>query len=337
MVDLSTNYLGLELDNPLVPSSSPMSRDLAQAKRLEDAGAGALVMHSLFEEEVRYEQEQMLRFLDHQMLGHGEADSFLPEPADYTAALDAYLEQLAALKRELSIPVIASLNGISLDGWVEHGRELQQAGADALELNAYYIAADPARSGEQVEQRYVELLRELKQVVSLPVTVKLGSQFSSLPHFIARLKDAGANGVSLFNRFYQPDIDLETLGVHPQLHYSDSHEALLRIRWVAILHGRVDLSLAVTGGFHTAEDALKALLVGSDVVHMCSALLQHGPEWLTQVKMAMLAWLESHEYESITQLKGSVSHRHARDPAAFERANYLNVLDSHTPPGGVRR
>jgi len=337
MVDLSTQYLGLKLDNPLVPSSSPMSRDLAQAKRLEDAGAGALVMHSLFEEEVRYEQEQMLRFLDHQMLGHGEADSFLPEPVGYTAALDAYLEQLAALKRELSIPVIASLNGVSLDGWVEHGRELQQAGADALELNVYYIAADPAQSGEAVEQRYVELLRELKQVVALPVTVKLGSQFSSLPHFIARLKDAGADGVSLFNRFYQPDIDLESLAVQPRLHYSDSHESLLRVRWVAMLHGRVDLSLAVTGGFHTAEDALKALMAGSDVVHMCSALLEHGPEWLTQVKMAMLAWLESHEYESIAQLKGSVSHQHARDPAAYERANYLNVLDSHTPPGGVRR
>jgi dihydroorotate dehydrogenase (fumarate) len=337
MVDLSTHYLGLKLDNPLVPSSSPLSRDLDTARRLEDAGAGALVMHSLFEEEVRYEQEQMLRFLDHQMLGHGEAESFLPEPADYTGALDAYLEQLAALKRELSIPVIASLNGVSLDGWVEHGRELQQAGADALELNAYYIAADIKQSGEQVEQRYLELLKALKQAVNLPVTVKLGSQFSSLPHFITKLQGAGADGVSLFNRFYQPDIDLETLAVAPRLHYSNSQESLLRIRWIAILYRQVDLSLAVTGGFHTAEDAIKALLAGSDVVHMCSALLQHGPEWLTQVKMALVAWLESHEYESIAQLKGSVSHRHARDPAAYERANYLNVLDSHTPPGGVRR
>ncbi|HKJ71755.1 MAG TPA: dihydroorotate dehydrogenase-like protein [Gammaproteobacteria bacterium] len=336
-MDLRTSYLGLNLHSPLVPSASPLSRDLDMARRLEDAGAGALVMHSLFEEELRREEEQMARFLDHQALGHAEAESFLPAPVNYTSTLEEYLEHLAALKRSLAIPVIASLNGISHAGWIEHGRELQDAGADALELNVYYVAADLTEDGAAVEDRYVELLRALRGAVDIPITVKLSSQFSAPGHLIQRLEAAGADGVALFNRFYQPDIDLETLQVVPHLQLSTSAESRLRVRWIAILYGRVNLSLAATGGVHTAEDALKVLLAGADVAHLCSALLHHGPEQLRLIEADMVRWLEEHEYDSVSQLKGSVSHQHAPDPAGFERANYLQVLDSYSPARGVRR
>jgi dihydroorotate dehydrogenase (fumarate) len=335
MADLRTRYLGLDLVNPLVPSASPLSRDVDMARRLEDAGAPAIVMYSLFEEELRHEQEQMARFLDHQALGHAEADSFLPVPPRYASGLDDYLNQLAALKSSLGIPVIASLNGVSRDGWVAHGKELEQAGADALELNAYYVAADMDEPGAAVEARYVQLLRELRGHVRIPVTVKLSSQFSSVAHLVKQLEEAGADGVALFNRFYQPDIDLETLQVTPQLHLSHSMESLLRVRWIAILHGRVRLSLAATGGIHTAEDALKALLAGADVTHLCSALLIHGPQRLAEIKRDMAVWMDEREYESVSQLKGSLSRRHAGDPAAYERANYVKVLDSYTPSRGV--
>lgn len=336
-MDLGTDYLGLQLANPLVPSASPLSRDLDMARRLEDAGASAIVMYSLFEEELREEQEQMARFLHHQDIGHAEADSFLPLPERYRSGLDAYLEQLTALKQALGIPVIASLNGISASGWVEHGRELQAAGADALELNVYYVAADLDEPGAAVEDRYVNLLKELRGAVDVPIAVKLSSQFSAVGHLVRRLEAAGADGVALFNRFYQPDIDLESLQVVPRLQLSSSAESLLRMRWIAILHGRVNVSLAATGGVHTAEDAIKLLLAGADVTHLCSALLAHGPERLREIRESMAHWLEEHEYQSVRQLKGSVSHRHAADPAAFERANYLQVLDSFVAPAGVRR
>jgi len=328
MPDLSTEYLGLKLSNPLVPSASPLSGNLDDARRLEDAGASALVMYSLFEEEVRAEEEQAARFLHHQDIGHAEADSFLPLPAHYTSRLDDYLHQLQALKAALDIPVIASLNGVSTNGWVDHGRELQEAGADALELNVYYVAADPKESGEAVEQRYVEILRELRRQVSIPVTMKLSEQFSAIPHLVKQLEAAGADGVALFNRFYQPDIDLETLQVTPALELSTPAEALLRIRWVAMLSGRVKLSLAVTGGIHGAPEVLKAMLAGADVTHLCSALLQHGPEHITVILRDLQHWLEENEYESLAQLKGSLSQQHAPDPAAYERANYLSVLRS---------
>ncbi|MEJ2644786.1 MAG: dihydroorotate dehydrogenase-like protein [Gammaproteobacteria bacterium] len=336
-MDLGTEYLGLKLANPLVPSASPLSRDLDSARRLEDAGASALVMYSLFEEELLQEQHQIERFLHHQDIGHAEADSFLPLPDRYQSGLDAYLGQLTALKNALDIPVIASLNGVSTDGWVEQGRELAGAGADALELNVYYVAADPDETGAAVEDRYVDLLRQLRSAVDIPITVKLSSQFSAVGHLVKRLHGAGANGVALFNRFYQPDIDLETLQVVPRLQLSNSHEVLLRMRWIAILHGRVGVSLAATGGVHTDEDAIKLLLAGADVVHLCSALLTHGAARLTTILDGITQWLELHEYDSVRQMKGSISHRHAPDPAAFERANYLQVLDSYAAPGGVRR
>jgi dihydroorotate dehydrogenase (fumarate) len=337
MVDLSTEYLGLKLANPLVPSASPLSRDLDMARRLEDAGAAALVMYSLFEETIHHEERQMQRFLVEQGTGFAEAGDFFPEPPRYSSSLDDYLAQLAALKASLDIPVIASLNGVSGDGWITHGRSLQDAGADALELNVYYIAADPDETAEEVEQRYVSLLQELKEAVNIPVTLKLSHQFSALGNMVRQLEQAGADGVALFNRFYQPDIDLETLQVRPALKLSDTHEALLRIRWVALLYGRVKLSLAVTGGLHTAEDVLKALLAGADVTHLCSTLLQHGPGRLTGILDGMRAWMEEKEYEAVSQLKGSVSQQHAIDPGAYERANYLDVLDSYSPSPGVLR
>ena len=336
MVDLTTRYLGLTLANPLVPSASPLSRDLDSARRLEDAGAAALVMHSLFEEAIHAEQEQMLRFVHQSGIGHSEAESFMP-PVKYAGEVDRYLEHLHALKSTLAIPVIASLNGISDNGWVEHGRALAEAGADAIELNVYYVAASIDESAAEVEGRYLALVRELRQAVSIPITVKLSSQFSSPANLVAQLEKAGANGVALFNRFYQPDIDLETLAITPHLTLSDSHESLLRVRWIAILYGRVNLSLAVTGGFHHWQDAAKALLAGADVVHLCSALLEHGPEHLRSVRQGLVEWMEAHEYDSVAQLCGSVSQRHVSDPARFERANYVSVLDSYTPSPGVRR
>ncbi len=270
MVDLSTHYLGLKLAHPLVPSASPLSKDIDSARRLEDAGASALVMYSLFEEKIIAEQQQMQRFLVDQAIGHGEADSFHPRSHQLKTYQEHYLEQVQKLKSALAIPVIASLNGTSLSGWLEYGLQLQQAGADALELNIYHLAANAEDSSEVVENRYLTILQTLKAQVSIPITMKLSSQFSSPLHFAKRLEAAGADGVVIFNRFYQPDIDLETLDVLPTLELSSSSEALLRIRWAALLYGRTQLSLAVTGGFHQNSDVIKALLAGADVVHLCS-------------------------------------------------------------------
>ncbi|MCU0841737.1 MAG: dihydroorotate dehydrogenase-like protein [Thiobacillaceae bacterium] len=333
MIDLATDYLGLRLRNPLVPSASPLTRDLDTARRLEDAGAAALVMYSLFEEELAAEDEQTARFLLDADLGHGEAASFLPDPSGYQSGLDAYLEQLARLKRHLAIPVVASLNGTSLSGWVELGRELEGAGADALELNAYHVAADPLRTGQVVEARYISLLAELRHAVRIPIVMKLSPYFSSLPHFVKDLEVAGARGVALFNRFYQPDIDLDSLTISHRLHLSYPDEALLRIRWLAILHGRVDLTLAATGGVHSCQEALKMLLAGADVVHLASVLLQHGPERLTEILDGMRRWMEAREYASVAQMKGSMSQKHLRDPAALERANYVRVIQGYRPSG----
>lgn len=337
MVDLSTEYLGLRLANPLVPSASPLTRDLDTARRLEDAGAAALVMHSLFEEAIVASEEAAARFFHEQAIGFSEADSFLPVPDAFLSELDEYLEQLALLKQSLSIPVIASLNGVTPGGWVQYGTKLQEAGADALELNVYYIAANARESAAEVEGRYIELLYELKRQVSIPICMKLSSQFSSVGHFVKNLESAGARGVALFNRFYQPDIDLETREVVPTLTLSSPYESLLRIHWVAALYGQVGLSLAVTGGIHSETDALKALMAGADVTHLCSVLLKEGPEFLTSIRDDMARWMELHEYASVEQLKGSVSRQHAIDPSAYDRANYVKVMDSHRSPGGVWR
>ncbi|MFO7542017.1 MAG: dihydroorotate dehydrogenase-like protein [Thiobacillus sp.] len=336
MIDFSTDYLGLTLKNPLVPSASPLSANLDTALRLEDAGAAALVIRSLFEEELHTEDVMMNHFLQHASLGHGEADGLMFAQGERPAGLERYLEHLHHLKSRLGIPVVASLNGVSPSGWVALGHALQQAGADAIELNVYHVAADARHSGASVEARYLSLLTELRQVVSLPIVMKLSPFFSSLPHFVRQLEQAGAQGVALFNRFYQPDIDLDTLCVVDRLHLSSPDEAALRIRWLSILHGRTSLTLAATGGVASHEEALKLLLVGADVVHLASCLIEHGPARLTQILQGMERWMSEREYASIAQIKGSLSQQHLSDPAAMTRASYLRVLDSVSPrPGGA--
>jgi dihydroorotate dehydrogenase (fumarate) len=334
MIDLSTDYLGLKLKNPLVPSASPLSRNLDTALRLEDAGASALVMYSLFEEELHAEDAMMERFLVQAGIGHSEAQGFLPDQGEIRNGLERYLDHLRRLKSRLGIPVVASLNGVSLTGWVELGRALQQAGADALELNVYHVAGDMQESGDVVEARYLSLLGELRKVVSLPIVMKLSPFFSSLPNFVGKLERAGARGVALFNRFYQPDIDLDKLCVVDRLHLSTADEALLRIRWLSILHGRTRLTLAATGGVHSHEEALKLLLVGADVVHLASCLLERGPGRLTQILQDMERWMSEREYESVAQLKGSMSQKNLSDPSAMARSSYLRVLDSFSPRPG---
>jgi len=336
MADLRVNYLGLELKNPLVPSASPLSRDLDSARHLEDSGASALVMYSLFEEQILAEEKQYERFIVNQSLGHGEASSFLPEQPGYQSSLDKYLQQIAALKQHLEIPIIASLNGVSEQGWIDYGRELEKAGADALELNVYYVAANVNEPAGDVERRYLDVLVKLKEVVSVPIAIKLSPQFSSPVHFASHLHQAGAGAVVLFNRFYQSDINLETLQVEPALQLSSSYESLLRVRWAAMMRGALDIDLAVTGGFHDCADVIKALLAGANVVQLCSVLLQHGPQRLSELLTGLDYWLDENEYESVRQMQGSLSYRNAANPAAYERENYLSVLDSFTPPPSVR-
>ncbi len=335
MTDLTTNYLGMALKNPLVPSASPLSKNLDTAVRLEDAGASALVMYSLFEEELLAEEAMMDRFLVHGDIGHGEADSYLPDHDTYRSGLDGYLDQLRRLKEHLGIPVVASLNGVSLSGWVELGKELEQAGANAIELNVYHIVADPHQTGTAVEDRYVELLRKLRAAISIPIAMKLSPFFSALPNFVKRLEHEGASGVALFNRFYQPDIDLEQRSMVDSLQLSTPDEVLLRLRWLAILRDQTRISLAATGGVYSAWDALKMLLAGADVVHLASSLLRHGPDRLSQVLVGMQLWMEENEYESIHQLKGSMSLGKLPDPSAVVRESYVQVLNKFTPPPGV--
>jgi dihydroorotate dehydrogenase (fumarate) len=335
MPDLSTRYLGLTLKNPIVPSSTPLTRDGDAALHLEDAGAAAIVMHSLFEEDIRNDERMIDRFLIHPER-FGEASSHLPARHDYASRLDRYLERIGHLKSRLGIPLIASLNGDSLSGWVELGRELEAAGADALELNAWHLPGDAEESGSSVEDRYLTLLSELRASVKLPIALKLSPFFSSLPHFVRQAEAAGAAGVSLFNRFFQPDIDLDTLSVIDRAQLSSSADGLLAMRWIAILRGQTTLTLAASGGVHTADDVLKMLLAGADVTHVASAILLNGPGHVARMLEVLQTWLAEREYESIEQLKGSMSQRNHHDPAAYARSAYLNAIDSFTPPPGVR-
>jgi dihydroorotate dehydrogenase (fumarate) len=336
-MNLTTRWLGLDLANPFVPSASPLSRGLDTAKRLEDAGASALVMYSLFEEAVRAEEEGMSRFLHEQDVGHAEADSYLPSHQDFPGELDRYLEQVAALKATLSIPIVASLNGVTASGWMTHAKEIADAGADALELNAYYIAGDVWEEGHYVEQRYVTLLKELREHVAIPINMKLSPFFSSIGNMVKKLEAAGVAGVTLFNRFYQPDIDVDGMRLKLALHPTASNDALLAMRWMAILHGRVDCSLSATGGVWTGEDAVKLLLAGADVVHLCHALLQHGPKRLSQVIAETGEWMERHGFETLADVRGRLSQTSVLDPSDYERLNYIRVLDSYSTPEGVWR
>jgi dihydroorotate dehydrogenase (fumarate) len=338
VIDLSTTYLGLTLRNPLVVSASPLCEDLINLQEMEDAGAGAVVLHSLFEEQISRESLDLDQRLAHGSESYAEALHYFPDMADYNLGPEGYLEHLRQAKAVLSIPVIASLNGATTGGWIRYAQEMEQAGADALELNGYYISADPDRTGIQVEQMYCELVKDIKERVHIPVAVKLSPYFSAMANMARRLDEAGADALVLFNRFYQPDFDLESLEVMPSLLLSTPQELPLRLHWVGLLYGRIRADLAVTGGVHTAQNVVKTMMAGARVAMMTSALLKHGIGHLKQVRDDLVRWLEEHEYESIRQMQGSMSQRAVADPAAFERANYMKVLRSYllkAPAGGA--
>jgi dihydroorotate dehydrogenase (fumarate) len=328
--DLRTRYLGMELANPVVPSASTLSSRIDTLKRLQDAGASAVVMQSLFEEQIEREGLEIHLVLERGTESFAEALTYLPELEDYNIGPEAYLRHLELTKRELEIPVIGSLNGSSPGGWVRHARLIEDAGADALELNVYFVAADPDLMSSEVEQLYIDLVAAVRSSVEIPLAVKVGPFFSSMANMARRLVEAGADGLVLFNRFLQPDIDLETLDVDPTLHLSTSEELRLPLRWIAILRGRVNTSLAATTGVHTWQDAVKLLLAGADVTMMASALFKHGPEHLSTVLDGIRTWLDEHEYESVEQAKGSVSQAACPDPVAFERSNYMRAVVNYT-------
>jgi dihydroorotate dehydrogenase (fumarate) len=329
MPDLSTRYLGLSLKGPLVASSSPLTGNLDDLRRLEDAGAAAVVLPSLFEEEVSHEATQLDRMFSMGADSHGEASGYFPEPVDYESAPDRYLELVRAAVEQLSIPVVASLNGTSPGGWLDLAQSIEQAGAHALELNLYAVVADPEETAASVEARDREIVARVRRAVGIPISVKLSPYFTSLAHLARDLVAAGADGLTLFNRFYQPDLDVDTLEVVPRLTLSSSDELRLPLRWVAILHGRIDASLAASTGVHGCDDVLKVLLAGADVAMLASELLERGAGRLGEITRELRAWLEEREYVSVAQLRGSVSQRSVADPSAFERGNYLKTLRSY--------
>jgi len=327
-VDLSTTYLGLRLPHPFMPGASPLVDDLDMVKRLEDAGAAAIVMHSLFEEQITAEQLGTIQNMELHEDSYAEALSYFPKADEYALGPQQYLEQLRRIKATVAVPVIASLNGVTPTGWLQYARLIEQAGADALELNVYSLATDPADTAAAVETRLLAIARAVKAAVHIPVAVKLSPFFSAMAHVAHALDAAGVDGLVIFNRFYQPDIDIDALEAMPTLRLSDSSELLLRLRWLAIFAGRVRASLAVTGGVHSFVDAIKAVMAGAHAVQMVSALLQNGPEELRTVREEMVRWMEEREYASLEQMQGSMSLERCPDPAAFERANYMRVLQS---------
>ena len=328
-MDLSTTYLGKKLKNPLVPSASPLSRDESAIKLMEDSGAGAVVLESLFEEQILHEKNELDHYLSQGTDSFAESLSYFPESDMYNFGPDEYLNHIRKAKDAVDIPIIASLNGVSTGGWIEYARKMQQAGADAIELNSYYLATDPDKDSRTIEDNYVETLSEVKKTVTIPVALKLSPFFTSLSAMAKRFDDAGADALVLFNRFYQPDIDLENLEVVPNLVLSTSESMRLPLRWVAILYGNIKANMAATSGIHTAEDVLKMLMAGADVTMLCAVLFQHGIAKISGILEDMRKWMEDHEYESVEQLKGSMSHKSVPEPAAFERANYMRVLKSY--------
>ena len=327
-MDLTTTYLGLRLANPLVPGASPLGDELDTVKRLEDAGAPAIVLRSLFEEQITLESLDEHMSLDVHGESFAEAASYFPSANAFVLRADQYLEHLREVKAAVKIPVIGSLNGTTPGGWLEYAKQIEQAGADALELNVYRIATDLHTKGSDLERQTLEVVRELKQSVKIPLAVKLSSGYTSMSNFVWELDQAGVDGVVLFNRFYQPDIDVNELSVARTIHLSDSSELLPRLHWMAILSGRVRTSLAVTGGVHTAVDIVKATMAGAHATQMVSALLAHGPMYLKRVLNDLLAWMEEHEWDSLTDMRGNMSLLKVPDPAAYERANYMMMLQS---------
>jgi dihydroorotate dehydrogenase (fumarate) len=330
MVDLETTYLGMSLRSPLVASASPLTGRIGALLDLEEAGAGAVVLQSLFEEQIEREEVGLHHILEVGADAYGEALTYLPDMDDYNTGPRGYLEFLGAAKALLDIPVIASLNGTSTGGWVTYATLMENAGADAIELNVYFVAADPTVDGAEVEARYLDLVSAVRDAVAIPVAVKVGPYFSSMANMAIRLEKAGANGLVLFNRFIQPDIDLEDLVVAPGVELSTSAEVRLPLRWIALLREHISGSLAATTGIHTSADALKAILVGADAVMMTSALLRHGPDHLGDVLRGVAEWLEEHGYTGVDQARGSLSSASVPDPSAFERSNYMQALMDYT-------
>jgi dihydroorotate dehydrogenase (fumarate) len=328
MPDLTTTYLGLQLKNPLVASASPLSKKVDNVRRIEDAGASALVMYSLFEEQITHDSYELDNYLERGSHSYAEAMSYFPDLDYHNLGTEPYLEHLHKIKQAVSIPIIGSLNGISSGGWVEYAHRIEQAGADALELNIYYLPTDPDLSGAELEEDFVQLVRDVRATVKLPIAVKLSPYFTALPNLAKRIVDAGANALVLFNRFYQPDFDLEELEVIPNLILSTSHDLRLPLRWIAILYGRIQADFALTSGVHTAQDVLKAMMAGANVAMMTSALLESGIGRIMHILIDLQEWMEEHEYVSIEQMRGSMSQRAVAEPAAFERANYIKALNT---------
>jgi dihydroorotate dehydrogenase (fumarate) len=330
MVDLTTTYLGLKLKNPLVASAAqPISEKLETAKRLEEAGISALVMYSLFEEQIIHESLELDHYLSTGTDFSREVTSYYPQTGNFTLTPETYIEAVHKTKKALSIPVIGSLNGVSTGGWIKYARKIEEAGADALELNLYYLATDPTLTASELEESYVTLVGDVCKSIKIPVGVKLSPFLTAIPNVAQRLAKAGAKGLVLFNRFYQPDIDLETLEVVPNLVLSNSNDMRLPLRWIAILYGRVQADLALTSGVHTAEDVLKAMMAGANVAMMTSELLQNGFSRVPAILADIEKWMVDREYSSIQQMRGSLSQKSVKEPAAFERANYMKILNSY--------
>jgi dihydroorotate dehydrogenase (fumarate) len=329
MVDLTTTYLGLKLKNPLVASASPLSRKVETALQLQEAGASAVVMYSLFEEQIIRESLKLHEDLERGSYQSAEALTYIPEIGQYSIGPEKYLDEVRSLKKALQIPVIGSLNGVSSSGWIDYAKKIEQAGADALELNLYYLATDPDLTSSDLENQYINLVGSISDQLSIPLAVKISPFITALPNFASRLAKAGARGLVLFNRFYQPDFDLDHLEVVPNLVLSSSQELRLPLRWIAILYGRVAIDLALTSGVHSGTDVVKAMMAGASAAMSTSALLKNGPAYASTILDEMSAWMEEHEYTSVEQMKGSMSQRAVADPAAFERANYMKVLSSY--------
>ncbi len=332
MPDLSTTYLGLKLSSPILPSPSPLMQKLDNIKRMQDAGAPAVVLHSLFEEQIIRESENLDRYLSVDAESVFEVRSYFPDLQRYNAGPDHYLDHIRKVKAAVSLPVIASLNGISAGGWTRYAQMIEQAGADALELNMYYIAADAEQTGPQVEQMYLDLVREIRSQIHIPIALKLSLHFSAFANMAHRFDKIGVNGLVLFNRFYQPDFDLDDLEVVPSLELSTSDLLRQRLRWVALLYGHVQADLAITGGVHSAADVLKAMMAGAKVAMMTSALLEHGIDHLRVVRAELAKWMEEHEYDSTSSIVGAMAQKNVANPAVFERANYMRVLASYEAP-----
>ena len=326
MVDLATTYMGIPLKSPVVPSASPLSAELDNIKRMEDAGAGAVTLHSLFEEQIESEAEALAYYLERGTDMYREALTYFPPVQEYRRAPDEYLEHIRKAKETVDIPIIASLNGITPGGWISYAKRFEEAGADAVELNVYFIPTDFHLMSYDVEDLYVKIMKKVKSQVTVPVAMKLSPYFSAMPHMASMLDAEGADGLVLFNRFYQPDLDIENLEVTPNLVLSRSAEMRLPLRWVAILYGHVDASMALTTGIHTPEDVIKAVMAGADIANVCSVLLKEGIGKISDLVNGLTLWMEEHEYDSLDEMKGSLSQKAIAEPTAFERANYMKAL-----------